>query len=462
MAHNFVAVERDQIYLLPPSMADWLEEDHLAYFIIDAVEEMDLGAFYRDYRDDGRGGWAHDPKMMVALLLYAYCVGLPSSRGIERACHVDLAFRVIAANQSPDHTTIARFRSRHEEALKALFSSSLMLCARAGMTSLGLVALDGTKMAAMASLDANKKKADLDKAIDEMFAEAAAIDAAEDAEFGEARGDEPPAALRGRAQRRRRFEEAKRRLDEEAAADRAAHEAALAQRAKEEQARGKKLPGRKPKVRSDKVGYKEPKANTTDPDSRIMMRRGRPLQGYNAQAVANEDQVIIAAKVFNQASDDNLLHPMLEATTASLLAAAINERPDKLVVDAGYANEDNLAGLDETSPDTYISTRTKQRDQLTSQRRPHKAGSLMELMSQKVATETGRATYRRRQVIIEPVFGQIKEGRGIRRFSRRGLGPADAEWSLICGTNNLLKLYRRVLANPSLAPYSRITGVAAA
>jgi hypothetical protein len=289
-----------------------------------------------------------------------------------------------------------------------------------------------------------------------MFAEAAAKDAQEDAEFGEARGDEPPAALRGRADRRRRFEEAKKRLDEEAAQDRAAYEAILAERAQQEQARGKKLRGRKPKERSEKVGYKEPKANTSDPDSKIMMKRGRPLQGYNAQAVANENQVVVAAEVFDKASDDNLLHPMLEATTAQLAEAGITAQPEKLLTDAGYANEENLAGLDENSPDTYISTRTKQRDPLTGKRKPHKAGSLMEQMEQKVSSETGKEIYKRRQVIIEPVFGQIKDGRGIVRFTRRGRTAVDAEWKLVCGTHNLLKLYRRFLKDPSIAPFSRM------
>jgi hypothetical protein len=211
-----------------------------------------------------------------------------------------------------------------------------------------------------------------------------------------------------------------------------------------------------PKSGLKKVDHKEPKANTSDPDSRIMVKRGRPLQGYNAQAVANEDQVVLAAEVFDKASDDHLLHPMLEATTAQLAEAGIEGQPEKLLTDAGYANEENLAGLDETSPDTYIATRTKQRDPVTGKRRPHKAGSLMEQMEQKVSSETGKAIYKRRQVIIEPVFGQIKDGRRIVRFTRRGRSAADAEWKLVCGTHNLLKLYRRFLSDPSMAPYSRM------
>ncbi len=204
MAYNFLAVERDQLYLMPPSVTDWLEEDHLAFFVLDAVDEMDLDLFYAKYRQDGCGAPAHDPKMMVALLVYAYCLGVRSSRQIERACHVDVAFRVVAANQTPDHTTIARFRQGHEAALKEVFSASLRLCARAGMAKVGLVAVDGTKMAAPASMQKNRTKDAIDEEVDKMFADAKATDAAEDAQFGDARGDEPPATLRGRADRKRR------------------------------------------------------------------------------------------------------------------------------------------------------------------------------------------------------------------------------------------------------------------
>jgi transposase len=228
VAYNLLTPERDQLYLLAPSMADWLPEDHLAWFVLDAVEEMDLSAFYADYRADGWGGAAHDPSTMVALLLYAYCVGVRSSRQIERACHVDVALRVICAGLLPDHTTVARFRQRHEEALKTIFTSSLGLCSKAGMAGVGLVALERTKMAAPASMQANVTKDTIDETVEKMFAEAKAADESEDATFGEARGDEPPAVLRGREDRRRRFKQAKEILDNELDAERAAHEAHLA------------------------------------------------------------------------------------------------------------------------------------------------------------------------------------------------------------------------------------------
>ena len=259
MGYNFVAEDYDQLFLMPPSITDWLPEDHLAYFVLDAVEEMDhLATFYADYRADGWGGAARHPKTMVALL-YAYCIGLVSSRKIERACYVDVAFRVVCGNVAPDHTTSARFRSRHETALKSLFTASLRLCATAGMTSVGLVAVDGTKMASPASMARNRTKDFNDKAVDEMFADAKAADAAEDAEHGPDRGDEPPAVLRGRPDRQRRFKAAKQRLDAELEAEQAAHAKHLARRAAEEAQRGAKLRGRKPKAPADKAGHKQRK-----------------------------------------------------------------------------------------------------------------------------------------------------------------------------------------------------------
>lgn len=210
MGYNFVAEAHDQFFLMPPSLMEWLPEDHLAYFVLDVVEEVDLSVFYADYRADGWGGAARHPKTMVALLLYAYCTGVVSSRKIGRACYVDVAFRVVCGNVAPDHTTIARFRARHETALKSLFTASLRLCVKAGMTSVGLVAVDGTKMASPASMARNRTKDGIDKAVDEMFAEARAADAAEEAQ------------------------------------------------------RGSKLRGRKPKAPEDKTGHKQRKVNTTD------------------------------------------------------------------------------------------------------------------------------------------------------------------------------------------------------
>ena len=300
MGYNFLPVERDQLFLMPPSVADWLPEEHLAFFVLDAVDEMDLGPLLADYRRDGVGRAAHEPAMMTALLLYAYCVGVCSSRRIERACHFDVAFRVVTANQFPDHTTIARFRARHQQVLAKLFTESLALCATAGMTSVGLVAIDGTKMAADAAKRSNRSRDFIADQVDKMMAEAAAIDAEEDALHGPGNlGDEPPAELRGRADRRRRFAEAKARLEADKAEARADHEAHLARRAAKEQATGKPLRGRKPKPPAEND---KPVANTTDPESRLMKTPGGYLQGYNAQVIVNPDQVIVAAIL------DRLLH----------------------------------------------------------------------------------------------------------------------------------------------------------
>jgi transposase len=460
VAYNFLAVGADQLYLMPPSLAEWLPRDHLVFFIRDAVEEIDLSGFYAGYRADGWGGAAYEPKMMVTLLLYAYCLGVRSSRQIERACQVDVAFRLLAANQRPDHTSIARFRSRHEQVLKTLFTASLRLCARAGMVSVGLVAVDGTKMGCPAAMSANRTRETIEAEVEKMFAEAAATDAAEDAQFGDARGDEPPAGLRSAADRRRRFAEAKALLEAEAAAEQAAHESRLAERAATEAATGKKLRGRKPKPAADKAGHKSPKANTTDPESRAMSTSHGFVQGYNAQAVATAEQVIVAAEVTDEHNDTAQLHPMIAATTASLAAAGIAERPGTLLADAGYASEANFAQLDDADPDAYVATRNMRNNPTprTGKRGPLRAdATLVDKMDRKVSRKAGRALYRRRQGIIEPVFGQIKEGRGIRRFMRRGRAAAESEWQLIAGTHHLLKLYRRALTDASIAPYSRLS-----
>jgi transposase len=456
MAYNFLAVERDQVYLLPPSVADWLDEDHLAWFVLDAVDEMDLALFYGDYRSDGWGAAAHDPKMMVALTLYAYCLGIRSSRQIERACHVDLGFKVVAANQCPDHSTIARFRQRHQEAMASVFISSLRLCAQAGMVNLGVVAVDGTKMGCPAALDANRTKDHIEAAVQQMFEDAAAVDAAEDAALGpDVTGDEPPAHLRGKEARRKRLAAAKAELDAQDKAAKEAHEAHLAQRAEKEETSGKKLRGRKPKA----PDTSEAKVNISDPESRIMKTKDGFVQGYNAQAVANEEQVVVAAEVTDEHNDMAQLHPMIEATNRSLDDAGITERPTKMLADAGYASEDNLARLDDDDPDCFIATRNmnKNPEPRNGSRGPLRTdATLVEKMDRKVSTESGRVIYKQRQHIIEPVFGQIKDARGARRFVRRGKAAAQSEWKLLMGTHNLLKLYRRSLGDRSTASWSRM------
>ncbi len=462
VGYNFLGVERDQVFLMPPSLSEWLEEDHLAWFVLDAVEQMDLSGFHAGYRADGWGRAAHDPKMMVALMLYAYCIGVRSSRGIERACGVDVAFRVIAANQAPDHTTIARFRQRHEQALASVFTESLRLCAQAGMVKVGLVAVDGTKMGCPAALAANRTKSHIDDQVATMLAEAAAVDAREDVLFGAGgTGDEPPAQLRGARARRERFAAAKAQLDAAADQARAAHEQRLAERAAKEQASGKKLRGRKPKPPADES---QAKANTSDPDSQIMKTKDGYVQGYNAQAVATEDQIVVAAEVTDEHNDQAQLHPMIAATNQALAEAGIEERPERLLADAGYCSEDNLAALNGQDPDCFIATRNTHRnpEPRCGRRGPLPAeATLVDTMDRKVSTKAGRSVYQKRQHIIEPVFGQTKDARAARRFMRRGKTAAQSEWKLLMGTHNLLKLYRQTLADPASIPWAPRAGAAA-
>jgi transposase len=454
VSFNFVGGDRGQSFLLPVSVAEWLPEDHLAWFVLDAVDQLDLTAFTDSYRRDGRGGAAVHPRVMVALLLYAYSTGIVSSRRIEKACLEQVPFRVITGNLVPDHTSIARFRRRHEQALAGLFAQVLRLCARAGMASVGTVALDGTKMGANASMQANRGKDTIARQVDELLAAARDTDAAEDAEHGRAtRGGELPAQLRGRSDRLARLQEAKRQLQAQQEAEDTAHEERLEARRKQETASGAKLRGRKPKPDSQKAGAKPARANTTDPDSKMMPTRSRGfLQGYNAQALANQDQIIITAEITTTPADQTLLHPMLTATRTQLAEAGITERVGVLLADAGYATEANLAALTETDPDCYIATRNMRAhpNPRNGQRGPlKKSATHIQRMDRKISRASGQKIYRLRQQIIEPVFGQIKDARGIRRFTRRGVAAAGSEWKLICATHNLLKLHRHTATHPT-------------
>jgi transposase len=292
---NFIECDRDQELLLPPSMREWLADDHLAWFVVDAVQEMDLAAFYGAYREDGWGRAAFEPQMMVALLLYAYAVGERSSRGIERRCREDVAFRVLAANQAPDHATIARFRARHDQALADTFTEVLALCARAGLVSVGVVALDGSPISANASAAATRAYPEIRAEVERMLEEAAATDEREDAELGEARGDELPAELADSRSRRERLRRCREELESQHAAQMAAHEEHLDRRAAWEAEHGRKLTGRKPSPPA-KDALQKSKINTTDPDSRPLRRTGtNPIEGYSAQVLAASGQVILAA-----------------------------------------------------------------------------------------------------------------------------------------------------------------------
>ncbi|HEY8237096.1 MAG TPA: transposase [Gaiellaceae bacterium] len=449
MAQNFLACDRDQELLLPPSLREWLPEDHLAWFVLDAVDEIDLGAFYGAYREDGWGRAAFEPAMMVALLLYAYAVGERSGRGIERRCREDVAFRVITANRIPDHATIARFRARHEQALAATFTQVLVLCARAGLVSVGVVALDGSLLAGNASPEATRSYASIRTEVERMLAEAARVDAAEDERLGEARGDELPAELVDARSRRERLRRCKQQLEQAQADAEGAYQANLAWRADWEAEHGRRLAGRKP-TPPDPDALAARRINTTDPDTRLMKRAGgKSVQGYNAQVVASPEQVIIAAQVTQSHNDAEQLEPMVAHAAKSLREAGIDEPIGIVLADGGYWNAPAISEVRGQGTDVLVPTQDRRR---TAPRRlSPRQGEEARRIETVLSTPEGRALYRRRQQIVEPVFAHTKVIRRSDRFLRRGLAACQAEWKLIAATHNLLKLWRAELAHAQVA-----------
>jgi transposase len=451
MAYNFLACDRDQPFLLPPDLRDWLPADHLAWFVLDVVDQLDLGPFLAAYRADGHGHPAYDPTMLLGVLLYGYAIGVRSSRQLERRCTEDLAFRVLAGNQAPDHVTIARFRVRHEQALAGFLIESLKLCAAAGLVRLGVVALDGTKVAANAANTASHTQEKIEAQVAEILRQAAEADQHEDGEHGQARGNELPAALASKAGRLARLRQAKALLEAEAAARQRRYEQRVAALAAAARARGKQPRAHIKPRRRDEAPNPKAAANVTDPDSRFMPTRRGSIQGYNAQAVTTCEQVIVAAELTQQANDLQQLEPMLTATTATLDAAGIPQRPGRLLADAGYWTIANLTAIPD-APELLIPPARHGR-----QGKPRKDGKpsasrsdgLRAAMTAKLASDHGKACYAKRKETVEPVFGQLKEQQGARRFLRRGLAACDAEWKLLCGTHNLLKLWRHTAVQPA-------------
>lgn len=450
MAQNFLPCDREQDLLLPPSLREWLPADHLAWFVLDAVDELELSAFYDAYREDGWGRAAFEPAMMVALLLYAYAVGERSSRAIERRCREDVAFRVIAANRVPDHATIARFRARHEQALAATFTQLLALCARAGLVSLGVVALDGSLLAGNASPGATRSYASIRAEVERMLAEAAETDAAEDEQLGDTRGDELPADLVDARSRRQRLRRCKEQLEQEQAEADAAYRANLAWRASWEAEHGRRLGGRKP-TPPDPDALAVRRINTTDPDTRLMKRAGgKSVQGYNAQLVASPEQVILAAQVTQSHNDGDQLAPMVAQTVETLREAGIEESLGIVLADGGYWNSSAIGELRELGIAVLIPTKDRRRTK--PRRLAAKQGVEAERIDTLLSRPEGQALYRRRQQIVEPVFAHTKVIRRSDRFLRRGLAACQAEWQLIAATHNLLKLWRASLAHPQAIP----------
>ena len=449
MAYNFKECNRQQIYLMPPSLQEWLPEKDIAWFIIDVVEQMDLSGYYRKYRADGRGQEAYDPAMMVALLLYAYSNGIRSSRAIERLCGRDIGFKVITGGEEPDHTTIARFRQENGKGIEELFTEALKLCAKAGLVKVGIVALDGTKMKTDAALESNRTYEYIQSAVKKMLAEAEAKDAEEDKLYGkDKRGDELPEELQDRRSRLTRLKECKARLEQEKAERVAKQKEKIEEREKQESGTGKKKRGRKPKE-PDAFSNADTKANVTDPDSRIMKTRTGYVQGYNGQVVVTESQIIIAAELTTQENDVKQLLPMIEKAEENIAELKLNDKGIGVVLaDAGYCSDANMENTKLDGPECIIATKKdwKQR-QATKEADPPRGRipeklSLRERMERKLLTKRGRALYKKRGQIVEPVFGQIKTCRGILKFMRRGLEVCAQEWKLICATHNLLKLWR--------------------
>ena len=421
--------------MLPPDLREWLPADHLAWLVVDVVEELDLAGFYGAYRLDGWGRAAFDPAAMVALLLYAYAIGERSSRAIERRCREDVAFRVITANLVPDHATIARFRARHEQALAALFGQVLGLCARSGLVSLGVVALDSTKIAANASGMANRS---YEQIAEELLADADRVDRAEDEQFGQARGDELPAALAEPGSRRERLRQAKQQMEAEHQAIKDAHRERLAHRAQREAETSRKLPGRPLKAPPEQVP-EQTRVNLTDPDSRSVKAQQGFIQGYSAQAVATTGQLIIAAEILGNSNDYGLLEPMINATSQQLAEAGITGKIDVVLADAGYWASDQIENLAAAGIQPLVPP-----DSSTRKRKPgaNRNGPRYDFMRRVIKSEHGHALYRQRKHAIEPVFGQIKHNRRIDRFQRRGIQATRSEWRLIATTHNILKLWR--------------------
>jgi len=450
MAYNYTTCNREQHYLLPPSMKEWLGEEHFVWFLLEALDTMDVSAFHAAHRRDGKGQKAHHPEIMLAVLLYGYCHGERSSRQLERLCQESVAYRILASDTAPDHCAFARFRQRHEAALKAVFLEVLRLCAEAGVLKVGVVSLDGTKMKANASLAANRTLEGLEKEIAAMVSEAAALDAEEDARYGQdRRGDELPEDLRHREDRLRRLAECKAKLEAEKAAARRAQEEKLAQREAEEAASGEKKRGRQPKTPEQAAEDKaDAKANMTDPASEIMKTRQGYAQGYNAQAVVTEEQYIVAPGLTTEANDQRQLHPMLDAAAANLEAVRVTKKIGAGLADAGYCSDKNLTGQRPDGPELLVNTtkdwkrRKALREESPPRGRTPNGLTATERMERKLRTKRGAALYKKRAQTVEPVFGQIKYTRRLDGFCRRGKTACESEWAVICATHNLLKLFR--------------------
>jgi transposase len=434
----------DQTYLFSPSPHDWLPEGDLVYFLLDTVATLDLTPIFAHYERELRGQPPFHPRMMVALLLYCYATGTRSSRRIMRRCRVDVACRVIVGEDIPDFRTISDFRKIHLARLEMLFVEVLKLCALAGLAKVGTIALDGTKVKANASrhkamsYDRMKQEEQrLQQEIAGLLAEAHATDEAEDARHGPDRhGDELPEELARRQSRLAKIREAKALLEERARAEAAAGAA-------RRQAEGKAAPKVAP---ADAVPEPKDQINFTDPESRIMRASNKGWdQCGNAQAVANEHQIILAADVTDQANDVLQVVPMVDQARANLDAAGVERAIGAAILDSGYYSEANTAALEARGIDPYVATeRLKHNEKVASAPRGRipRGLSAKQRMARKLRTKRGREVYAKRKGMIEPIFGHLKQVLGCRQFSLRGLASMRGEWRLMATVHNLLKLWR--------------------
>jgi transposase len=422
----------DEELLLPPSLRDWLPENHLAYFVSDVVDNLDLSAMDAVYGEEKRGQPPYDPLMMTKVLVYGYCVGVFSSRKIERRLVEDIAFRVLAADNQPNFRTISDFRKIHLKTLAGLFEQVLQIALEAGAMKVGRVALDGTKVKANASKHKamsyermQEKEKQLKAEVKQLLEQAEAADAEEDARYGKDRtGDELPAELERRETRLKKIKEAKRALQERA------RQQAVTEGIDPKQAQPK-----------DKDQY-----NFTDPESRIMKGADGFVQAYNAQAAVEPDlQLIVGQTVTQAANDKQQLMPLVE-----VIEQQSGQRPEEVLADSGYCSEPNLEALEsvrnpERRIEGYVAT---ERQKHGEHREPCPKGPLpkdatrVDHMRRKLKTKAGKAVYAARKAIVEPVFGQIKQARGFRQFLMRGIEKVRGEWSLVCLTHNILKCYR--------------------
>jgi transposase len=424
----------DEELLLPPSLQEWLPENHLAYFVSDVVDHLNLSPMDAVYGEEKRGQPPYDPRMMTKLLVYGYCVGVFSSRRIQQRLAEDIAFKMLAAGNEPNFRTISDFRKIHLKTLEGLFEQVLKITLEAGAMKLGRVALDGTKMKANASKHKamsydrmKEKEKQLKDEVKQLLAQAEAADAEEDGRYGKTgRGDELPQELQRRESRIKKIRQAKRVLEARA------REKAAAEGTDPQQA----LP-------KDKDQY-----NFTDPESRIMKGADGFLQGYNAQAAVEPDLQLIVGQTVTQASNDKeQLMPLVEAVEQQS-----GQRPDGVLADSGYCSEKNLQALEsEEHPERriegHIATERQKHDEY---KQPCPRGPLpkgatrVDRMRRKLKTKAGKAIYAARKAIVEPVFGQIKQARGFRQFLLRGIAKVRGEWALLCLTHNILKIYRLI------------------